>query len=395
MKNKDKMKTENATAQLETKVRKLWSKKKKIIVISSAVGIALVLLAVVAVVIVYHYIGKVNIVENSGVDVNSVISDYADNLTGDSLDRSDIINKIEDDLADDKTDGEDTDSDTVGGVNQQNLDNYNRMSQDIMDSPDVTNILLIGTDSREGSDRGRSDSMILLSVNEVTQRVTMFSFLRDIYIYIPGVGSTRLNHSYAYGGPELTMQTISENFGIRIDKYVQVDFYSFIQTVDAAGGVDIYVTDDEAALINQYLDEINDLLGSPLGTDSVAGGGDLHLNGKQALCYARIRYIGTDFARTSRQREVLNQVIEKTRGMSMSELDSFLNITLPLVTTNLTQSELFSILLNASAYIDYERISDSIPLDGTYSFMTVRGMSVIGMDFDANISVLRSEIYGD
>lgn len=395
MKNKDKMKTENATAQLETKVRKPWSKKKKIIVISSAVGIALVLLAVVAVVIVYHYIGKVNIVENSGVDVDSVISDYADNLNGDSLDRSDIINKIEDDLADDKTDGEDTDSDTVGGVNQQNLDNYNRMSQDIMDSPDVTNILLIGTDSREGSDRGRSDSMILLSVNEVTQRVTMFSFLRDIYIYIPGVGSTRLNHSYAYGGPELTMQTISENFGIRIDKYVQVDFYSFIQTVDAAGGVDIYVTDDEAALINQYLDEINDLLGSPRGTDSVAGGGDLHLNGKQALCYARIRYIGTDFARTSRQREVLNQVIEKTRGMSMSELDSFLNITLPLVTTNLTQSELFSILLNASAYIDYERISDSIPLDGTYSFMTVRGMSVIGMNFDANISVLRSEIYGD
>lgn len=395
MKNKDKMKTENATAQRETKVRKPWSKKKKIIVILSAVGIALVLLAVVAVVIVYHYIGKVNIVENSGVDVDSVISDYADNLNGDSLDRSDIINKIEDDLADDKTDGEDTDSDTVGGVNQQNLDNYNRMSQDIMDSPDVTNILLIGTDSREGSDRGRSDSMILLSVNEVTQRVTMFSFLRDIYIYIPGVGSTRLNHSYAYGGPELTMQTISENFGIRIDKYVQVDFYSFIQTVDAAGGVDIYVTDDEAALINQYLDEINDLLGSPRGTDSVAGGGDLHLNGKQALCYARIRYIGTDFARTSRQREVLNQVIEKTRGMSMSELDSFLNITLPLVTTNLTQSELFSILLNASAYIDYERISDSIPLDGTYSFMTVRGMSVIGIDFDANISVLRSEIYGN
>lgn len=395
MKNKDKMKTESSAVKRETKVRKPWSKKKKIIVISSAVGIALVLLAVVAVVIVYHYIGKVNIVENSGVDVDSVISDYADNLNGDSLDRSDIINKIEDDLADDKTDGEDTDSDTVGGVNQQNLDNYNRMSQDIMDSPDVTNILLIGTDSREGSDRGRSDSMILLSVNEVTQRVTMFSFLRDIYIYIPGVGSTRLNHSYAYGGPELTMQTISENFGIRIDKYVQVDFYSFIQTVDAAGGVDIYVTDDEAALINQYLDEINDLLGSPRGTDSVAGGGDLHLNGKQALCYARIRYIGTDFARTSRQREVLNQVIEKTRGMSMSELDSFLNITLPLVTTNLTQSELFSILLNASAYIDYERISDSIPLDGTYSFMTVRGMSVIGMDFDANISVLRSEIYGD
>lgn len=375
--------------------KKRWSRKRKIITILLIIVSALIFLSLTAVGIIFHYIGKVNIKKDSKVDVDSAISDYAKELEIDTSnkDKSDVIKAIEEKLGDEKSDSSDTDSDTLDKANQSNVNNYNTMSLDIMSDPNVLNVLLIGTDARDTSERGRSDSMILVSINKQTQKLLMFSFLRDIYLYIPGVESTRLNHSYAYGGPELTMQTIEQNFGIEIDKYVQVNFYSFIEVVDAVGGVDLTVTDDEAKLINDYLGEINKLVKDKKGADKLSGGGNLHLNGKQALCYARIRYIGTDFARTRRQRDVLNQVIEKVRNMSLGELSDFLDITLPMVTTNLSESEIFSFLINANEYSNYTRIADSIPLKGTYNFMTVRGMSVIGVDFAANINVLRKEIY--
>ncbi len=381
--------------ELKSVQKKKWSKRKKILTIVIIAVLLLVLIALTVLGVVFHYIGKINIKENESIDVDSAISDYAKELDIDtsSKDKSDIIKEIDKSLNDEKSDSSDTDSNTLNDANQSNLNHYNTMSLDIMRDPNVLNVLLIGTDARSTSERGRSDSMILVSINKQTKKLLMFSFLRDIYLYIPGVESTRLNHSYAYGGPELTMKTIEQNFGIEINKYVQVNFYSFIEVIDAVGGIDLTVTDDEAKLINDYLGEINKLVGDKKGSDRLKGGGNLHLNGKQALCYARIRYIGTDFARTRRQRDVLNQVLEKVRNMELGELSGFLDETLPLITTNLTQSEIFSLLVNANEYSNYTRVADSIPLNQTYYFMTVRGMSVIGIDFDANVNVLRKEIY--
>lgn len=381
--------------ELKSVGKKKWSKKKKILTIVLISVLILALIALTVLGVVFHYIGKINIKENESIDVDSAISDYAKKFDIDtsSKDKSDIIKEIDKSLNNGKSDSSDTDSNTLNDANQSNLNHYNAMSLDIMRDPNVLNVLLIGTDARNTSERGRSDSMILVSINKQTKKLLMFSFLRDIYLYIPGVESTRLNHSYAYGGPELTMKTIEQNFGIEINKYVQVNFYSFIEVIDAVGGIDLTVTDDEAKLINDYLGEINKLVGDKSGSDRLSGGGNLHLNGKQALCYARIRYIGTDFARTRRQRDVLNQVLEKVRNMELGELSDFLDETLPLITTNLTQSEIFSLLVNANEYSNYTRVADSIPLNQTYYFMTVRGMSVIGIDFDANINVLRKEIY--
>lgn len=389
--------SEQESSVSEPEGKKKWSRKRKIITIVVIVAAILILAGVTVIGIIYHYIGKINIEETKDVDVDSAISEMADELDidTDSKDKDEIVDEIEKSLNDDESDSSETDSDTVTSVNDTNLQNYNTMSADVMSDPDVTNILLIGTDTRDTSERGRSDSMILVSLNTRTNKLLMFSFLRDIYIYIPGVGSTRLNHAYAYGGAELTMQTIEGNFGIEIDKYVKVDFFSFIEAIDAVGGVDITVTDAEAELINDYLGEINNLVGDKSGSDKLSGGGDLHLNGKQALCYARIRYIGTDFERTRRQRDVLNQVIEKVEGMSLGELDSFLDTVLPLITTNISSSEFFSYMMNASEYTSYTRVADSIPISGTYSFMTVRGMSVIGIDFTQNANILRNNIYGD
>lgn len=381
--------------ELKSVGKKKWSKKKKILTIVLISVLILTLIALTVLGVVFHYMGKINIKENESIDVDSAISDYAKKLDIDtsSKDKSDIIKEIDKSLNDGKSDSSDTDRNTLNDANQSNLNHYNAMSLDIMRDPNVLNVLLIGTDARNTSERGRSDSMILVSINKQTKKLLMFSFLRDIYLYIPGVESTRLNHSYAYGGPELTMKTIEQNFGIEINKYVQVNFYSFIEVIDAVGGIDLTVTDDEAKLINDYLGEINKLVGDKSGSDRLSGGGNLHLNGKQALCYARIRYIGTDFARTRRQRDVLNQVLEKVRNMELGELSDFLDETLPLITTNLTQSEIFSLLVNANEYSNYTRVADSIPLNQTYYFMTVRGMSVIGIDFDANVNVLRKEIY--
>ncbi|MCD8328896.1 MAG: LCP family protein [Ruminococcus sp.] len=389
--------SEQESSVSEPEGKKKWSRKRKIITIVVIVAAILILAGVTVIGIIYHYIGKINIEETKDIDVDSAISEMADELDidTDSKDKDEIVDEIEKSLNDDESDSSETDSDTVTSVNDTNLQNYNTMSADVMSDPDVTNILLIGTDTRDTSERGRSDSMILVSLNTRTNKLLMFSFLRDIYIYIPGVGSTRLNHAYAYGGAELTMQTIEGNFGIEIDKYVKVDFFSFIEAIDAVGGVDITVTDAEAELINDYLGEINNLVGDKSGSDKLSGGGDLHLNGKQALCYARIRYIGTDFERTRRQRDVLNQVIEKVEGMSLGELDSFLDTVLPLITTNISSSEFFSYMMNASEYTSYTRVADSIPISGTYSFMTVRGMSVIGIDFTQNANILRNNIYGD
>ncbi|MCD7727293.1 MAG: LCP family protein [Ruminococcus sp.] len=389
--------SEQENGELEPEEKKKWNRKRKIITIVVIVAAILILAGATVIGIIYHYIGKINIEETKDVDVDSAISEMADELDidTDSKDKDEIVDEIEKSLNDDESDSSETDSDTVTSVNDTNLQNYNTMSADVMSDPDVTNILLIGTDTRDTSERGRSDSMILVSLNTRTNKLLMFSFLRDIYIYIPGVGSTRLNHAYAYGGAELTMQTIEGNFGIEIDKYVKVDFFSFIEAIDAVGGVDITVTDAEAELINEYLGEINNLVGDKSGSDKLSCGGDLHLNGKQALCYARIRYIGTDFERTRRQRDVLNQVLEKVENMSLGELDTFLDTVLPLITTNISSSEIFSYMMNASEYTSYTRVADSIPISGTYSFMTVRGMSVIGIDFTQNANILRNNIYGD
>ena len=158
-------------------------------------------------------------------------------------------------------------------------------SHSLLSSSSVKNILLIGTDSR-GEDRGRSDSMILLSINSKTDKITMCSLMRDMYVQIPGYGSNKLNAAYSYGGPELLMDTIEENLYIEIDDYVTVNFVSFANIVDAVGGVEIEVSDNEADAMNVLLQspEGVSFFGEPSEDDLLDGGGTYNLSGKQALC---------------------------------------------------------------------------------------------------------------
>ena len=260
-------------------------------------------------------------------------------------------------------------------------------------SDDVYNILLIGSDTRESGEVGRSDAMILVSINQKTETIYLTSFLRDCYVNIPGYGNTRLNHAFAYGGPDLLEKTLEQNFKVHVDRYVAVDFFSFMDVIDTLGGVYINVSEDEQKVTNNYIWSMNKLMGEEWSNDYLWSSGWQKLNGKQALCYARNRYTGNDYERTARQRTIINQIISGAMQASPATLVDLAQVILPQVTTDMTKSEILAYAANVAAYLGYDIQQQQIPASGTYSGATISGMSVISLDLDANIKYLQGTIY--
>lgn len=286
----------------------------------------------------------------------------------------------------------------VGKVyGEMNYEEIESVTSSPMKEDGVTNILLIGNDSRENGEDGRSDAMILLSISNKTKKIYMTSLLRDMYVDIPGYKSNRLNAAYSYGGAELLMQTIEQNFDIHISRYVLVNFEAFANLVDAVGGVDLELTGKEVEYVNGYLVEYNILLGRPEGTDYFEdlSGGMVHLNGPQALAYCRNRYIGTDFGRTERQRKVLTEVIHKLPKGVLTNPKELIDGLMPNLTTNLTQAECYRLSLMAPKILTYDIVQNSIPIEGTYQDATIRKMAVLEVDFDANKKFLQENLYGE
>lgn len=255
---------------------------------------------------------------------------------------------------------------------------------------DIFNILVVGCDSRKEGGVGRSDAMILFSVNEATEKIHMTSIMRDSYVSIPGRSNNRINAAYAFGGGKLLLDTVETNFDVDVDKYVAFDFYSFVDVVDSIGGIDLEVTDAEIPVLNGYVKELNRLNGRPEGTYYVTESGMQHLNGTQALGYSRIRYVGNgDFERTNRQRKVIAKVFEKVKTLNLLEINDLLNTFLPQVKTNLTQEEILSLMLKALDYLQYDLDSLRLPTDDSFRYMRVNGMSVLGIDLEKNRTALR------
>lgn len=286
---------------------------------------------------------------------------------------------------------------TIGKIyNKMSYEKTPGLASEAMKQDGVTNVLLIGNDSREGGEDGRSDAMILLSISNETKTIHMTSLLRDMYVEIPGHDGNRLNAAYAYGGPTLLCETIEQNFGIEVNRYVLVNFQAFAALVDAVGGIDLEVTNEEVQWINAYLNEYNLLEGREMTTDylDTSLSGEIHLNGPQALAYSRNRYIGTDFGRTERQRKVLNAVIKKLPLAFATNQNELISELFPNLTTNLTQPEVFSLSMDAGKLLSYEIVQTVIPAEGTYNNATIRGMAVLEVDFSANKAVIQKEIYG-
>jgi len=261
----------------------------------------------------------------------------------------------------------------------------------------VTNILLIGNDSRANGEDGRSDAMILVSISNQTKTIYLTSLLRDIYVEIPGHESNRLNAAYAFGGPPLLLETIKQNLDIEVNRYVQVNFQAFANLIDAVGGVELELTNEEVEWVNAYLNEYNMLENRPIDTDYLPAdaSGLLHLNGPQALAYSRNRYIGSDFGRTERQRKILEAVFHQLPSSMLTNLGDLIDGILPNLTTNISKSECYTLSLDAPKLLTYELVQASIPIAGSYQNTTIRKMSVLQVDFEKNKEFIRTRIYGE
>ena len=230
----------------------------------------------------------------------------------------------------------------------------------------IINVLLVGQDRRanEGEGPQRTDAMILCTINKSEKTITMTSFMRDLWVYIPDLYNQRLNIPYKLGGFKLLNETLDYNFGVSSDYNVEVDFAGFMETIDVIGGVEIELTAAEA----KYLNSRGNWGVEENKNWKLKEGVNL-LTGSQALAYSRIRQIGTDFGRTNRQRTVLTAIIEKTKELSPTQLFDLARKIMPLVSTDMTNSEIMDLIVDVLPILsDLKIVSQRIPVDGEYGY---------------------------
>jgi LCP family protein required for cell wall assembly len=234
--------------------------------------------------------------------------------------------------------------------------------------------------------------MIILSINQNTNQLTMGSLMRDLYVQIPGHSQGKLNAAYALGGSELLDQTISENFGIVIDYNVVVDFNGFKDIVDTLGGIDVELTEAEA----KYLSGGGVKYTEGRTHDVVAGVN--HLDGWAALDYARIRHVGnSDFERTERQRRVIEIVYEMLRKQSLDELMKVYDSIADDISIDMNTDQLLS-LANSAYQMGLESINSyRIPADNMYSDERVAkwGAVLVANDWDLTRELVKGYLYSE
>lgn len=254
----------------------------------------------------------------------------------------------------------------------------------ITNEENTVNFLLVGQDRREGMPRMHSDAMILVTINKSTKTLTMTSFLRDTWVYIPGYYNERLNVPYMLEGFDLLNETLEYTFGVSAEHNIEVDFSGFQATIELVGGVDIDLTSAEA----NHLNGQNYSWGLKEGLN--------HLDGEQALAYSRIRYIDNDFGRTNRQRTVLTALIDKAKTLTISQLLDLAYGLIPMVSTDMTDGEIISCIMELAPLLpELKIVSQRIPADGAYTFASINEKSVIYLNssnLEKNLQILKDTI---
>ena len=270
---------------------------------------------------------------------------------------------------------EDFETDANNGLEEMLPEDVQWEKAESLNDDRLLNILLVGQDRRPGEGRQRSDAMIVISINPESKKVSMISFLRDLYVQIPGYSDNRLNAAYAFGGFPLLKSALRTNFGITIDGCFEVDFNGFKTLIDAIGGIDMYLTEAEATRMGHALSE-----------------GMNHLNGERALAYARIRKIGTDFGRTERQRKVLLAAFEKVKNRSVSDIISLINNVLPYLTTDMSNIQIYETAMKLIPMATSVQINTYyVPQEGMYTNRYIRGMDILF----PNLSAIRDILYNE
>lgn len=215
-----------------------------------------------------------------------------------------------------------------------------------------TNIALFGVDARDGTLKAgaHSDVIMIASINNATKDVKLVSVYRDTYLDNTNEEYRKATEAYFYGGPERAINMLNKNLDLNIEDYVTVDFNAIATTVDALGGVDIELDDEEVEHLNNYLVETSQVLGID-SYDNIPYPGMHHLDGLHALSYCRIRYTqGDDFKRTERQRAVLQQLFEKAKTMDLMTLNNLADELLDMCVTSMTLNEILSLVQDIASY---------------------------------------------
>ena len=272
----------------------------------------------------------------------------------------------------------------VGGLNRSDINEDNLSANEGLEG--IINIALYGVDSDAGQFSGRSDAIMICSVNADTGKIKLISIARDTYVSVPGYYNTKINHAYAYGGAELAVQTLNENFGMDVTDYVTENFDSLADIIDAMGGVTIDVTEEERYQINVYLRR-----GAAL-----AETGMVNLNGPQAVSYSRIRKIDSDNMRASRQREVLAALFDKALEINPLSYPAYVRRFSPMVETSLTNDEILKIakvgLKGSSLSLEQAAFPNDYIQSGG---QTINGGWYYVYDLDQATDMLQQYIYED
>lgn len=253
------------------------------------------------------------------------------------------------------------------------------------------NIALLGVDTRDMNslDGSRSDAIIIVSINEQSKDVNLISVYRDSYIDVQGHGLTKVTHAYAYGGPELALNTLNRNLDLDISEFVTVNFEIVADVVDLVGGIDIDIDKSELSQMNKYIEDTSKNVGRK--ANKITSAGKQHLDGIQAVTYARIRKTaGGDYKRTERMRTVLTEVFEKAKKMDAGKLNELANKVLPQVQTNIGLSEVISLIPTISSI----NISDSIGWPYEVKGITLDRWYGVPTTLEANVVKLHRDLFG-
>lgn len=264
-------------------------------------------------------------------------------------------------------------------------------------STNIVNIALFGVDQRKNQTQVRSDSVMILSVDKQHNKIKIMSLMRDTYVNIEGYGKTKLTHAYYYGGPQLAVKTINQNFGTNIKEFATVNFQQMAAIIDAVGGVEIDISEAERKNANSSILEQHQASGLP--EDYIEKPGKQILSGTQAVAYARIRYVGNaDFERTERQRKVMQQLFDKALDMNPMQYPNFISKLLPGVQTSLDFNDIIGlsgIMLRGDLTMEDMRIPRNEHLIGNGVIKDSGGGDCLNVDLEAASETIRAFIYDD